>query len=163
MGMHLAAVIAWLFRIHQRHVAIDTCGTLLRVIERAGALPRYSAGLPVVVVVEAPEPTVVVDGHIEMDFMTRRTEFGGVLAHKGLHESLFVRIRLQVSDELRQAAHDSVFTGCQFMKRRVFNLKISVTHRTADMNDGMARRAGKSGTTLRSVDLLFDRSIESAI
>jgi hypothetical protein len=31
------------------------------------------------------------------------------------------------------------------------------------MNDGMARRAGKPGMSLWSVDLLFDRSIESAI
>ena len=80
--MHEAVDIALILRWREWHVAIGALGRLGRVVERAGALSRNTAGLPVIVLVEAANPAIVVHWDIKMDFVTAGTELGRLVAHE---------------------------------------------------------------------------------
>ncbi len=56
---------------------------LRRVVERARALARDAARLPVVVVVEAAEPAVGVDRHVEVHLVAGGAELGGLSRMNG--------------------------------------------------------------------------------
>ena len=74
--VHLAVAIAGVVRGDQRHVAIGADLGLGRVVERARALARNAAGLPVVVIVEAAEPAVVVHRHVQVHLVAGGAELG---------------------------------------------------------------------------------------
>ena len=46
-----------------------------RIIKRTRALAGNAAGLPVIVLVEAANPAVVIHRHVEMHFVAARAEF----------------------------------------------------------------------------------------
>src|SRR5258708_9274934 len=71
--MDVTCVIAIILRRNPRHVAIHAFLRMVGVIEGASALPGDAACLPVVVLVEAANPTVAVHRHIEVTFVPRRT------------------------------------------------------------------------------------------
>ena len=54
-----------------------------RIVERARAFAK-SRSLPVVVVVEAAEPAIVIDRDVEVNFVARRAELGRLLPHERL-------------------------------------------------------------------------------
>ncbi len=85
--MDEAIDVAHVLRRLQRHVAIGALRRLGGIVERARALSRNAAGLPVVVFVEAANPAVVIHRNIEMDFVARRAEFRRLVAHEGLEET----------------------------------------------------------------------------
>ena len=70
----LAVAVAGILRGDQRHVAVGAGLRLGRIVERARALARDAARLPVVVVVEAAEPAVVVHRHVEVHLVAGRAE-----------------------------------------------------------------------------------------
>src|SRR4051812_34132165 len=56
-----------------------------------------------------------------------------------------------------------VLAGGQFVQRRISDGESAVAHRTFHMRNGMAGRACKTSTRLRSVDLLQYRLVEAPI
>ncbi len=99
MRVHLSIAIAGVVRCHQRHVAIRAGLRLVRIVERARALARDAAGLPVVVIVEAAHPAVVVYRHVQMHFMARGAEFRRLLAHERLEKRRAVRLRVEIGEK----------------------------------------------------------------
>src|SRR5262249_10739032 len=67
MGMHHSVYVAEILRRSGGHVTIGTLLRFWRVVERTRALAGDSAGLPVVILVEAAEPTVMVHGNVEVN------------------------------------------------------------------------------------------------
>src|ERR1700733_7689494 len=49
------------------------------------------------------------------------------------------------------------------MQRRILHGKTAVSHRSADMNDGVTRHAAQSRLSFRSIDLLSNGPIEAAV
>src|SRR5258708_11804221 len=97
--MNLAAVISSFFRGFEWHVAIRTGLAFGRIVERARTLAK-SRSLPVVVVVKAAEPAIVVDRNIEVNFVASRTELGRLFPHERFHEGLSVRFGIQIGHEV---------------------------------------------------------------
>jgi hypothetical protein len=75
-------------------VAIGAFLGRLGVVERQRALMGNAAGLPLVIVVESPEPTEVVNRFIEMNLVTSRAEFRCILTMEGFEETLFMWLRI---------------------------------------------------------------------
>ena len=95
MGMHETVDIALILRWRERHVAIRALGGLGRVIERPRALSGDTAGLPVIVFVEAANPAIVIYRYIKMDFVTTGTELGRLVPHERFQKHAAVRLRIQ--------------------------------------------------------------------
>ena len=93
-------------------MAIGALLRLGRVVERSRALPGNSAGLPVVVFVEAAEPAVVVHRHIEMHFVARGAELSGLLAHERLEKYPAVRFGIQFDQKIMQRTRYWIL-GCR--------------------------------------------------
>ena len=68
--VNLAVDISSICGIDEWHVTIDTFLRRFGIVERQRALMRDATFLPLVIVVEAAYPTEVVDGFIEVHFMT---------------------------------------------------------------------------------------------
>ena len=149
-------------RLHRRHVAVDAGLPLRRVVERARTFTE-AAPLPVVVVVEATEPAVVVHRHVEVHLVAGRAVCGLVLAHERLHERAAMRLRVEVSEEPIEPAHHRVLARGQFMQRRIFDREPGIPHRPLDVRDGVARGAGEAGVGLGRVELVLDRLVEAAV
>src|SRR5260370_969386 len=98
--MHLTVLVPGVLRVDQRHVTAAAGLRLLRVVEGARPLARDAARLPGVVVVEAAEPAVVVDRHVEMHLVAAGAELRAVLAHERLHEGLAVRLGVEIGEEV---------------------------------------------------------------
>ena len=81
------------FEALQRHVAIGALLRLRRIVKRPRALSRNAAGLPVVVLVEAANPAIVIHRHIEMHLVARRAELRRLVAHERLEKHAPVRLR----------------------------------------------------------------------
>ena len=139
----LAAPIARFLRRLQRHVAIRTGLALGRIVERSRAFAE-SRGLPVVVIVKAAEPAIVVDRNVEVNFVARGAEFGRLLRHERLHESLAVRLRIQIGHEVDHGADHFVLAGHQLMQRRVLDGESVIAHGAVHADDGMATGAGQA-------------------
>ena len=74
MGVNKALDVAKISGADQRHVAVHAVLRLRRIIERPRALARHAARLPVVVVVEAANPAIVVHRNIQVHLVTGRAE-----------------------------------------------------------------------------------------
>src|SRR5258708_6712785 len=98
--MNLARLIARIFRGNLLHMAIGARGSLRRVVKRPRALAGNAAGLPVVVIIEAAHPPVIVYWNIEMDLMAGRAKLRVVFPHERLHESVAMRLRIQERQEI---------------------------------------------------------------
>jgi hypothetical protein len=65
-----------------------------RIVKRASAESGDAAGLPVVVVVEAAHPTVVIHRHVEVNLVAGGAEIRRIVLHEGLEEGAAVRLRI---------------------------------------------------------------------
>src|SRR5216684_1609454 len=72
--MYITLDIAFILGRHQGHVAIRASHRTFRIVEGTGALPGYSAGLPVVIFVEPAHPPVMVYRTVEMHLVAGRTK-----------------------------------------------------------------------------------------
>ena len=161
--LHLAVARDRIVRGHERHVAVGALLRLGRVIEGARALARHARGLPVVVVVEAAEPAVVVHRHVEVHLVARRAEVRGLLAVERLQEHAPVRRRVELEQVVVGPGQDRVLAHRQVVQRRVLDLEVSLAHRAAHVHDRVARRAAEAVLRLGRVDLLLDRPVEAAV
>src|SRR4030095_12328355 len=89
-------------------VAIGASHAFGRVVERTGSHTGHTAGLPVVVIVEAPYPPVVVHMSIQMHFVTAGAELSIVLTNKGLHERATVRLGVYINEKVVKGARQPV-------------------------------------------------------
>ena len=92
-------------------MAVRAIAGLLRVVERSRALAGHAAGLPVVVLVEASEPAILIDRNIQMNFVACRAKFSGTVAHEWLHEGAAVRFRSGVGHEMLEIL-DELDSSC---------------------------------------------------
>ena len=90
-------------RGHERHMAAAAGQRLFGIVERTRALAGDAGGLPVVVLVEAAHPAIVVHRHVEVHLVTRRAELRRV-AHERLHEGTAMRLGRLVRDEGRASS-----------------------------------------------------------
>src|SRR5580693_1398409 len=100
MRVHDAINVARVMRGLGGHMAIGTLLGLWRIVKGTCTLAGDAAGLPVVVLVEAAEPAVVVHRHVEVNFMTRRAKFRRLLLHEWLEEDAPVRLGIQLDAEV---------------------------------------------------------------
>src|SRR5579864_2818428 len=100
MGMDATVDVALIARSSQRHVAIGALRRLSRIIKRPCALPGNAAGLPVVILVEATNPTVVIDRRVEMDLVATGAEFRCLVAHEGLQKYPAMRLGIQLHQKI---------------------------------------------------------------
>src|SRR6202050_1481831 len=84
MRVHDSVDVARVFRRLCRHVAIGALLRLGRIVERARALSGNSAGLPVVVLVEAAEPAVMIHRNVEMNLVAGGAEIRRLRFHERL-------------------------------------------------------------------------------
>ncbi len=91
------------FEDFRGHVAIGALLRLRRIVERTRALSGNSAGLPVVVLIEATEPAVMIHRNIEMNLVARRAELRRLVAHERFQEHATVRLGIQLDQEIMQA------------------------------------------------------------
>ena len=159
--MNHAVAIAGVVRRDLGHVAIGAIGSFGRVVKRARALAGDSAGLPVVVVVEASDPAVVIDGLIEMDFVAGGAEFG--FLHERLHEGAAVRLGIQVRDEFFSGLDQGALAGGKAMQRWIHDLEVGVAHGAANVSDGVTGDAAEAVLSLRRIDLLLDGDFEASV
>ena len=122
-------------------------------------MTRYSAGLPIVVVIESSDPAVIVDGRIEMNLVTTGTEVRRLIPDKRLHERPAMRLRIHINDEVVQGLNVFVFAIRQLMQRGIRHHQIALSHRALDRRHGMTRDAPESGVCFRLAQYLLDRRV----
>ena len=141
MRVDLTVDVAGIVRIDERHVAIGTVAGFLRVIKGARALAGDTAGLPIVVIIEAAEPAVIVYWNVQVHFMTGRAVFGRAVAHERLHESAPVRFGSGVGNKMLQAADGRIRATSNLVERRVRHGKTRIAHTAGHMHDRVAGHA----------------------
>ncbi len=152
--------VAGVVRDDPRHVAVGAGLRARRVIEGAGAEAGDAARLPGVVFVEAAEPAVVVDRHVEVHLVTGGAHLGDVgPAEERLDEGPAVGLGVHAHQEVVEPGEHGVLVGRQAVERREGDLVVPVAHRVVDLGDHVARRAGDPGLRLRRVDDLLDRRV----
>ena len=72
-------------------------------------------GLPVIVIVESTNPAVVIDGLIQVNFVARGAEFGGLIAHESFHEGAAMRFGIQVGDKFFSPLDERALAGGKAM------------------------------------------------
>ena len=74
MRVHESVDVARILGSLRGHMAIGALLRLGRIVERSSTLPGNTARLPVVILVKAAEPAIVIHRHVEMHLMARRAE-----------------------------------------------------------------------------------------
>ena len=138
MRMNKPVDVAVVARRNLRHMAIGAVHGRLRIVERARALARNTAGLPVVVFIEAANPAVVIYGNIQMHFVARRAEFRRVHAHERLQEGAAVRLRIKANQKIVERTDHGIVTRCEFMQLRILQEKVALAHRAFHLHDAVA-------------------------
>ncbi len=161
--VYLSVVVAGIVRSNQRHVAIETVGALWWVIKRARALPGNAAGLPIIVIIETPEPAVVIDRHVEVHLVAGGAKLGGIHAHEGLHERALMRNRIEIGEKVIERANVLVVAGGDFVQRWILDGEAAVAHGAVHVHDGVAGRASEAGVGFGSVDLGLDRPLKPPV
>jgi hypothetical protein len=143
-------------------VAIGALRGLWRIVERPSALAGNAAGLPIVVFVEAANPTIVVHRYIEVNFVAGGAEFRRLIAHEGLKEYPAMRLRIQVDEKIVQAADDRILAGSQLMQLGILQIKVRLAHGAFHFGDGVAHHAAQAGLRFGSMHKLLDGTIHFA-
>ncbi len=163
MQVDLAVDVAGVLRCYKRHVAVRARLRARRIVERARALSRNAAGLPIVIVVETAHPAVSVHRHVQVHLVARRAELGRLVLHERLHESAAVRFGIKVREEVVDRLDHRVPAAGQLVQRGILDGEVAVAHRAADVHDGVAGGARQAGLCLRIVDLRHDRFLETPV
>ena len=153
---------AWRGRVlagDRRHVAVRTGPGLVGVVERAGALSRYAARLPVVVAVETPQPAVVVDRLVEVHLVAGRAEGRAVAGVERLQERLAVGFGVQVDDQVVKRPEQRILRGGEVVHLRVLDDEPGVPHRVLHAGDRVAGNAAESRARGGTVHDLGERPV----
>src|SRR5437763_2611383 len=130
------------------------------IVKRPRAEPRDSTRLPVVIVVEAANPAIVIYWNIEMDFVATRTELCRLLVvHERLEEGAPVRLRIYINCIVMQPSHHRILAGGKLMQLGIKEHEVALAHRALNSSDGVAHQASQTGIRLRRVHDLLDRCI----
>src|SRR5438034_1256198 len=84
-----------------------------------GAPARVGTGLPVVVVVEASEPAVVIHRYVQMHLVAGGAELRGLLPVERLQESAPVRLGIDPDQVIVHLPHDRVLALREIVQGRV--------------------------------------------
>src|SRR5438552_1960245 len=162
MRVHESGNIPHIFRLRQRHVAIRALRRFRRIIERPRTLSRNAAGLPIVVLVEAANPAVMIHRHIQMHLVATRTELRRLITHEWLQENSAVRLRIQLDEKIVQRSRDWIFRCCQFVQFWIFEVKITLAHRALHLGNRVTHHAAESRLRLRAMHDLLDRCVHQS-
>src|SRR5207237_8837272 len=108
-------------------------------------------------------PAVTVHRNIQVNLVAGRAKLRGLIAHKRFEERLLVGLGVQIRQEIIDGADVAIVAGGQFVQRRILDFQIRVSDGTAQVHDGMARHATEARLRLRSIDLLADGAVKTAI
>ena len=114
-------------------MAIDALLWFFGVVERQCSLVGDAAGLPLIVVVKAAEPSEIVDRHIEMYLVTGGAELCGVLTVEGFEEALFMGFGIEADKVVMEFADCGIFAGSHFVQGRILDDISAVAHRIFDL------------------------------
>src|SRR5205809_850019 len=95
--------------------------------------------------------------------MTSGAELRRLLAVKGLYERVPVRFRRQVQQRVMRPLEQPILARRKIVERGVLDREIALTHGALHVHDRMARRAGETSLGFRSIDLLLDGTVETAV
>ena len=70
--------------------------------------------------------------------MTRGAELGALVSVERLQEGLAVRTGCEIDQQVVRPAQDRVVAGRQIVQRRILDDELALTHRAADVDDGVA-------------------------
>src|ERR1700676_3056296 len=121
-----------------------------------------AAGLPVVVLVEAADPAVIVERLVEVNLVAAGAEFRNLVAHERLEEDAAVRLGIQTNHEIVQAADDGIFAGGEFVEFWIFEDEIALAHGAFHLDDAVAHHATEAGAGFGLVDVLLDGRVHHA-
>src|SRR5215831_13629749 len=160
MRMNLSIYLAGIVRILKRHMAVHASLGFRRVVERPRSETGDATGLPVVIVVESANPTVVVDVRVQVHLMTCRAKVRSLASHKGLQKRSTMRFRVYIYEKVVKRLDDFVRTRGKLRQSRVFEREITLTHRAFNSSNGVTHHAPESGVCLRFVDQFTNRCVE---
>ena len=133
-----------------------------RVIKGARPLAGNAAGLPIVVLIEAANPAIVIYGHIQMDFMACRAELRRLIAHERFEKYAAVWFGIQIDQKIVQRAHHGILARCHLVKSRILEVKVPLAHGALHLRDGVAHHAAQASLRFGPVNDLLDRRIHQA-
>ena len=162
MGMHLSVDVASVVRRGERHVAIRALRRLGGIIERSRTLAGNAAGLPIVVLIEAAYPTIVVHRHIQVHLVAGGAELRSLISHERLQKNAAMRLGIQIGEQIVDGTHHGVLAGGNLMELRILQIEVSLSHRALHAGDGVAHHAAKSCLRLRRMHNLLDGRIHLA-
>lgn len=126
--MNYAGVISEIGRASLGHMAIRASLGVRWIVERPSSIAGDPTTLPVVVLVEAARPTVVIHRKIQMDLMTRGAELRRLFFDEGLHEHTAVRFGIQLQQKINEIMYDGILALREVVHRRVPENIIVLSH-----------------------------------
>ena len=134
-----------------RHVAVRALLRFGRIVKRTRALAGNAARLPVVVVVEAAQPAVIVDGNVQVNLVAGRAKLRNLLRIlvKRLQEDVAVRLGIQSDGEVGESVQIGILAGGKAVEERIFNHVVALAHGAFHLHDGVARHAAQSRLPFR--------------
>src|SRR5258708_295712 len=97
-----------------------------------------------------------------MNLVARRTEFGGIRAHKRLQKSAAVRLRIEANHKIVELAGERAIAGCEVMQLRRVPKEVALAHGAFDLDDAVAHQAAETSAGFRAINDLLDGRIEQA-
>ena len=116
MGVDEPVDVAKVLRPDQLHVAIRAVLRLGRIVKRARPLAGDAAGLPVVIIVETPQPAVVVDGNVQMHLVAGGAESRNLISllMKRLQKRVAMRLGIEFHIIVMQPSEQRALTLGEF-------------------------------------------------
>ena len=138
---------------HQGHVAVHAGLRFWRIVKRPRSEARHPARLPVVVIVEAANPAIVVDGDVQVDLVASRTEFRHEprVAMEILQEGAAVRLWIEQHGVVVGPVEQRILARSQLVERRILHDEAALPHGVIDMHNRMTRHAAQAVLRLARV------------
>ncbi len=152
-------LVAEVVRRDLRHVAVHALLRLGRVVEGSRPEAGDAARLPVVVVVEATDPPVVVHRHVEVDLVAGGAELRRILLHERLQERAAVRLGVHLHEKVVEETHHRLRAGGQVRQLRVLHREAALAHGPVHVHDGVTRDAPEPDLPFRKEHDVPDRAV----
>src|SRR5262245_65219289 len=127
MGVYESADIAHVCGLDQRHVTVGALRGLLRIVERTSTLAGDATRLPIVVLVEAADPAVMIYWNVEVHLVARRAEFCSLRLHEGFQEDTAMRLGIQPDHKVMKRKRHGMFGRRQLMEFGILKLEITLS------------------------------------
>src|SRR5262249_28317941 len=136
-------------------MAIGALLGLGRIVKRPRAFTGNTRRLPVIVLVEAAKPAIIVDWHVQVNFVTGRTELRRLRCVEALQKRFAMRLWMDAEQVVGSPLEQFVIAGRQIVQRRILDGEVTLPHRALDVDYRVARRAAQSVLRFGSIDLFF--------